>query len=274
MSLLELDGVGKSYYRGGWFGKGERIPAVAEVSLTIPEGGSIGLIGRSGAGKSTLGRVILGLEQPDSGTVRYRGKSMQGFDRDDWRQFRREVQVVFQNALGSVNPRWPVKDILAEPQRNFDNLTDSQLRQKIDFLLAMVGLEPGDAGKYPHQFSGGQLQRICIARALALEPRLVILDEAVSSLDMLIQAQALRLLRRLQQQTGVAYLFVSHDIRIVAGFCDQVAVMHQGRISSTVSDLAQAKEAEDPVLRQLANAVLPAWPERLAHSPEMSPAIR
>jgi nickel transport system ATP-binding protein len=157
-------------------------------------------------------------------------------------------------------------DIIAEPLRNFDDLTDSQLRRKIDFLLAMVGLEPSDADKYPHQFSGGQLQRICIARALALQPRLVILDEAVSSLDMLIQAQALRLLRRLQQQTGIAYLFVSHDIRIVAGFCDQVAVMHQGRITSTATDLSEAKEADDPILRQLARAVLPAWPEGWTHA--------
>ncbi|MGB5230468.1 MAG: ATP-binding cassette domain-containing protein [Desulfoprunum sp.] len=266
MNLLELDRVGKSYHRGGWFGKGERVPAVVEVTLTIPESSSIGLIGRSGAGKSTLGRIILGLEQPDSGTIGYRGKKMQTFTGGDWREFRREVQVVFQNALGSVNPRWPAMDIIAEPLRNFDDLTDSQLRRKIDFLLAMVGLEPSDADKYPHQFSGGQLQRICIARALALQPRLVILDEAVSSLDMLIQAQALRLLRRLQQQTGIAYLFVSHDIRIVAGFCDQVAVMHQGRITSTATDLSEAKEADDPILRQLARAVLPAWPEGWTHA--------
>lgn len=268
MNLLETEKISKSYHRGGWFGRGEAVPAVADVSLAIPEGGSLGLIGRSGAGKSTLGRIVLGLERPDSGTVRYRGRDLQGFTRDDWRQFRREVQVVFQNALGSVNPRWPVREIIAEPLRNFEALTDDQLRGKIELLLAMVGLEPADARKYPHQFSGGQLQRICIARALALEPRLVILDEAVSSLDMLIQAQTLKLLRRLQQQTGVSYLFVSHDIRIVAGFCDRVAIMHQGRISSTVSDLSEARDAEDPVLRQLATAVLPAWPHGMtqAHS--------
>jgi len=264
MNLLETENICKSYHRGGWFGRGEPVPAVTDVSLAIPEGGSLGLIGRSGAGKSTLGRIVLGLERPDSGTVRYRGRDLQGFAREDWQRFRREVQVVFQNALGSVNPRWIAREIIAEPLRNFGMLTDNQLRDRIDLLLAMVGLDPADARKYPHQFSGGQLQRICIARALALEPRLVILDEAVSSLDMLIQAQTLKLLRRLQQQTGVSYLFVSHDIRIVAGFCDRVAIMHQGRISSTVSDLREARDAEDPVLRQLANAVLPAWPDNMA----------
>lgn len=264
MNLLELEGVGKSYHRGGWFGRGKLVSAVTEISLTIPEGGSIGLIGRSGAGKSTLGRIILGLERPDRGAVRYRGRDLQSFAAKDWKQFRREVQVVFQNALGSVNPRWPVLDIIAEPLRNFETLTGGELKKRIDQLLAVVGMEAGDAGKYPHQFSGGQIQRICIARALALNPRLVVLDEAVSSLDMLIQAETLRLLRRLRQQTGVSYLFISHDIRIVAGFCDLVAIMHQGKITSTISDLREAKASDDAVLHQLAQAVLPAWPSGMA----------
>lgn len=260
MNLLELDSVTKAYHRGGWFGRGERIEAISGVSLVVPEGGSIGLIGRSGAGKSTLGRMILGLERPDSGAVRYRGQDLQTFSKHDWRQFRHEVQVVFQNALGSVNPRWPVSDIIAEPLRNFELLTEAGLRKRIEELLETVGLEATDADKYPHQFSGGQLQRICIARALSLQPRLIILDEAVSSLDMIIQAQILKLLRDLRASTGVSYLFVSHDIRIVAGFCDTVAVLHQGRITSTVSDLSQAKDSDDPILRQLAAAVLPALP--------------
>lgn len=262
MNLLELERVSKVYQRGGWFGKGERVAAVSEVSLGVPEASSVGLIGRSGAGKSTLGRMILGLEQPDSGIVRYRGKDLQSFASADWRRFRREVQVVFQNALGSVNPRWPVLDIVAEPLRNFERLKNSRLRERVASLLDLVGLESADVDKYPHQFSGGQLQRICIARALALQPRLVILDEAVSSLDMLIQAQILNLLRNLQRQTGVAYLFVSHDIRVVAGFCGEVAVMDQGKISSTVENLDHASHAADPILRQLADSILPAWPKK------------
>lgn len=266
MNLLELDRVSRVYHRGGWFGKGAKVEAILGVSLAVPEGGSIGLIGRSGAGKSTLGRMILGLERPDSGVVRYRGRDLQSFSKDDWKQFRREVQVVFQNALGSVNPRWPVADIILEPIRNFESLSAVDERARVEELLTMVGLEVRDADKYPHQFSGGQLQRVCIARALALKPRLVILDEAVSSLDMLIQAQILKLLRDLRERTGVSYLFVSHDIRIVAGFCDQVAVLHQGRITSMVSDLSQAKDADDPILRQLAAAVLPAWPKEMAEN--------
>ncbi len=264
MNLLELEGVSKRYHRGGWFGWGARIEAVSVVNLTVPEGGSIGLIGRSGAGKSTLSRMILGLERPDSGVVLYRGRDLRSFSKDDWKQFRREVQVVFQNALGSVNPRWPVADIILEPVRNFESLSSTDEQARVAELLTMVGLDAHDADKYPHQFSGGQLQRVCIARALALNPRLVILDEAVSSLDMLIQAQILNLLKDLKEKTGVSYLFVSHDIRIVAGFCDQVAVLHQGRISSMVSDLSQARTADDPILRQLTEAVLPAWPRGVA----------
>lgn len=262
MNLLELDQVSKTYHRGGWFGRGDNVTAVKSVTLSVPEGGSVGLIGRSGAGKSTIGRLVLGLEYPDSGTVLYKGKAVQTFTRQDWKQFRHEVQVVFQNAVGSVNPRWTVADIIAEPVRNFEPMSIAGLRARIEKLLQLVGLEPTDAGKYPHQFSGGQLQRICIARALALQPRLIILDEAVSSLDMLIQAQILKLLRDLRHETGVSYLFVSHDIRIVAGFCDVVAILHEGRITSRVTDLEQAKTSDDPILRQLAASVLPAWPNR------------
>jgi nickel transport system ATP-binding protein len=204
--------------------------------------------------------LILGLENPNEGKVRYRGKDLRQFTRQDWRRFRGEVQVVFQNAPGSVNPRWQVRDIVAEPMFNNTRRSNSEVFSRVASLMNMVGLDPPDLDKYPHQFSGGQLQRICIARALSVEPRLIVLDEAVSSLDMLIQAQILKLLRDLQQETGVTYLFISHDIRIVAGFCDEIAVMDRGRISSKVRDLSTAGNSSDPVLRQLANSVLPAWP--------------
>jgi nickel transport system ATP-binding protein len=261
MNLVELDKATRRYYRGGWFCRGEEVRALTEVSLSVKEGGSVGVIGRSGAGKSTLGRLILGLEHPNEGMVRYRGKDLRQFTRQDWRQFRREVQVVFQNALGSVNPRWQVRDIIAEPVRNSTRRSKSEVFTRVASLMNMVGLDPIDVDKYPHQFSGGQLQRICIARALAVQPRLIVLDEAVSSLDMLIQAQILKLLRDLQQETGVSYLFISHDIRIVAGFCDEVAIMDKGRISSKAKDLSIAKKSDDPVLRQLADSILPAWPQ-------------
>ena len=260
MNLLELDKATRRYYRGGWFSRGEEVKALTEVSLIIKEGGSVGVIGRSGAGKSTLGRLILGLEHPNEGMVRYRGKDLRQFTKQDWRQFRREVQVVFQNALGSVNPRWQVGDIIAEPIHNSTHQSKSEVCTRVVSLMNMVGLDPVDVDKYPHQFSGGQLQRICIARALAVQPRLIVLDEAVSSLDMLIQAQILKLLRDLQQETGVSYLFISHDIRIVAGFCDEIAIMDKGRISSKVKDLSLVGKTNDLALRQLANSILPAWP--------------
>lgn len=261
MNLFELDKATRKYYRGGWFSRGEEVNALTDISLAVKEGGSVGVIGRSGAGKSTLGRIFLGLEHPNEGVVRYRGKDLRQFTRRDWRQFRSEVQVVFQNALGSVNPRWQVRDIIAEPIHNNTRWSNSEVFNRVSLLMDMVGLDPIDADKYPHQFSGGQLQRICIARALAVKPRFIVLDEAVSSLDMLIQAQILKLLRDLQQNTGVSYLFISHDIRIVAGFCDEVAIMDRGRISSKVKDLSNAGKSSDPVLRQLADSILPAWPQ-------------
>lgn len=261
MNLLELDKATKKYYRGGWFSRGEEVNALTDISLTVEEGTSVGVIGRSGAGKSTLGRLILGLERPNEGMVRYRGKDLRQFTRQDWRQFRREVQVVFQNALGSVNPRWQVRDSIAEPIRNSTRRSKSEVFSRVASLMNMVGLDPLDVDKYPHQFSGGQLQRICIARALAVQPRLIVLDEAVSSLDMIIQAQILKLLRNLQQETGVSYLFISHDIRIVSGFCDKVAIMDKGRITSKIEDLSTPGKSNDPVLKQLANSILPAWPQ-------------
>lgn len=264
MNLLEVEKVTRRYYRGGWFSRREKVDALTDITITIKEGGSVGVIGRSGAGKSTLGRLILGLEHPNEGMIRYRGKNLRQFSRKDWRKFRSEVQVVFQNSLGSVNPRWQVKDIIAEPIRNSTRKTESSVSTQVSSLMEMVGLDPIDIKKFPHQFSGGQLQRICIARALSVQPRLIVLDEAVSSLDMLIQAQVLKLLRGLQQETGVSYLFISHDIRIVAGFCDEVAIMDQGRISSKVEDLSDAERSNDPVLKQLANSILPAFP-RLAN---------
>ncbi|WP_028579637.1 ABC transporter ATP-binding protein [Desulfogranum japonicum] len=261
MKLLELTNVNKTYHRGGWFVQRDNVEALSDVSLTVEEQCSVGVIGRSGAGKSTLGRLILGLERPNGGNIRYRDKDMMDFSRSDWRRFRREVQVVFQNAQGSVNPRWQVFDIIAEPIRNNQRLSTGELEKKIDQLLQMVGLDPQDKRKYAHQFSGGQLQRVCIARALSIEPKLIVLDEAVSSLDMLIQAQILALLRELQRQTHVSYLFISHDIRIVAGFCDKVVVLDGGRVSSHLQDISCAEDSENPVVRELAHAILPAWPQ-------------
>lgn len=264
MSLVQLNAVEKVYRRGGLFGQGTPLAALQDIHLEIPENGCLGLIGRSGSGKSTLGRLLLGLERPTAGTVSFRNRDLRDFTTPDWRRFRRQVQAVFQNALGSVNPRFTAGEVVAEPLRHFERLERSALRRRVGDLLEAVGLSAADAGKFPHQFSGGQLQRVCIARALAPNPCLIVLDEAVSSLDMLVQARILELLRSLRRQHGMAYLFISHDIRIVAGFCDQVCVLHEGRLTSRVSDLEQAHHCSDPTLRRLAQAVLPPLPAALA----------
>lgn len=263
MNLLELDRVSKTYTRGGWFNRAEELLVLKGISFSVEAGSSVGIIGRSGAGKSTLGRLILGLERPSSGCIRYRDKDIATFSKQEWQGFRSQVQVVFQNALGSVDPRWAAGDIVAEPLRNSaDRLSKNEEKDRVASLMKMVGLDPDDMKKLPHQFSGGQLQRICIARALSVQPRLIVLDEAVSSLDMLIQAQILELLRDLQQKTGVSYFFVSHDIRIVSGFCDKIVVMDKGAITTEVETVDAAKTSPDPVLHQLTQAILPAWPRR------------
>jgi nickel transport system ATP-binding protein len=227
----------------------------------LEEGSIVGLIGPSGSGKSTLSRMVLGLEHPEEGHVRFRGKDMHGFGREEWRSFRRDVQAVFQNALGSINPRFTAGEAIAEPILNFERPDPDELRDRIAGLLTRVGLQPEDMAKLPHQFSGGQLQRICIARALALKPSLIVLDEAVSSLDMITQTRILDLLKEISLETGVAYLLITHDIRLVNGFCDKVAVMDEGRITAWFEEPPALSRSDDPTLRSLYEAVLPPLPK-------------
>jgi nickel transport system ATP-binding protein len=259
--IIECEQVVKRYRRGSFFRKGEDITAVAKVSFQVQEGSIVGLIGPSGSGKSTLSRMILGLEHPEEGHVRFRGRDMRGFEREDWRRFRRDVQAVFQNALGSINPRFTAGEAIAEPLLNFERPGAGALKERIAELLRMVGLQPDDMAKLPHQFSGGQLQRICIARSLALRPSLIVLDEAVSSLDMITQARILDLLKGIQRDTGVAFLLITHDIRLVKGFCDTVAVMDEGRITAWFENLDGLVSSEDPTLNRLFDAVLPPLPK-------------
>lgn len=212
-AVIELSHVSKSYRRGGFFSRGERFSVLSNVVLSVAPHQCVGVIGPSGTGKSTLGRLMLGLEEPDSGSVSILGHTVNHQSPLSKKQ-RRAVQVVFQNALDSCNPRHRIKDILAEPLRNFDDLSGRQLDERIVELLQMVGLDKKDRHKYPSQFSGGQLQRICIARALAPRPSLILLDEAVSALDMVVQAHILDLLDQLRHSLGTAYLFVTHEISV------------------------------------------------------------
>jgi nickel transport system ATP-binding protein len=260
VSFLELAGVCKSYRQGGRLGQRARVQVLADISLTLGEGECLGLVGPSGCGKSTLGRLALGLERPDAGQVRLRGRDLGALRGRAAREARRELQAVFQDPLGSVNPRFTAAAIIAEPLENFEPADRAGRRRRVADLLELVGLAASDADKYPHQFSGGELQRVCIARALALRPRLVMLDEAVSSLDMLVQARVLDLLADLQRRLGTAYLFISHDLRVILRMAERLAVMAEGRIVTTLDRLEPGTLAAHPALRALVQAVPAARP--------------
>lgn len=260
MNILELNGIYKSYYRGGIFGGRERFQVLQDIHLVIPSGCCVGLLGRSGSGKSTLGRIALDLEAPDRGQRLFAGRPIHSLGKKDYLEYRRNVQVVFQNAFGSVNHRWSAGRIIAEPLKNFHSPTPTRLRRQVSDLLMQVGLCPDDAHKLPHQFSGGELQRVCIARAMALNPKLIILDEAVSSLDMLIQARIIDLLQTLQKDLGTAYLFISHDIRVLLKICDRLLAMRDGRIVEQVENMDRFTPISQGTISDLVQAILPAAP--------------
>jgi oligopeptide/dipeptide ABC transporter ATP-binding protein len=204
--------------------------AVDGVSFELAAGATLGLVGESGCGKSTLGRAILGLDRVDGGSVRFEDRELVGLSRRRMRPLRRHMQMVFQDPFGSLNPRSTVGRILSEPFRVHGIGTRAERKGRVMALLERVGLRPEHAERYPHEFSGGQRQRISIARAIALKPKLIICDEAVSALDVSIQAQIVNLLKSLQAEFGLSYLFISHDLGVVAHMADVIAVMYLGRI--------------------------------------------
>ncbi len=259
-ALLSLRGVRRTYRRGGPFARKEALHVLRGVDLDLSEGASLGLVGRSGCGKSTLGRVILGLERPDAGTVRFLGEEVASPARRV--EFRRSVQAVFQNVRDSVNPRMTAGEIVAEPLRNFFGLRKGEAVERSRPLLEQVGLKAVDADKYPSQFSGGELQRVCIARALAPNPRAVVFDEAVSSLDMLVQARVLKLIERIRDEQGLAFLFISHDLRVVAGLCREVALMADGVIAARGNSVGELAATGHPVMEELLASLPPALPRR------------
>ncbi len=233
-ALLEVRQLSKFYAQSSglvWSRRRDRVRAVDGVSLTINEGETVGLVGESGCGKSTLARTILRLEDATAGSVLYRGKDVFAMDKTDLRQFRRRVQVVFQDPYASLNPRMTVSDIINEAwQIHPDVVAVADRPQRCQQLLEQVGLRPEHAQRHPHQFSGGQRQRIGIARALALEPELIVLDEPVSALDMSIQAQVINLLSSLRSNLGLSYLFIAHDLAVVRHISQRVAVMYLGSV--------------------------------------------
>ncbi|MGO4108253.1 ABC transporter ATP-binding protein [Paenibacillus sp. YAF4_2] len=206
------------------------IRAVDDVSFSIRKNETFGLVGESGSGKSTLGRVLLQMEQATSGKVQFQGKELTSLDGAELRSMRRDMQVIFQDPYGSLNPRWTIGDSIAEPLKVHSVMTGYERKHRVEELLQLVGLDAASSGKYPHEFSGGQRQRIGIARAIALNPSFILADEAVSALDVSVQAQIVNLLQELQQQLGLTYLFIAHGLQIVRHISDRIGVMYLGKL--------------------------------------------
>jgi ABC-type glutathione transport system ATPase component len=230
--LLQVEGLSREYAlpREKLFVAPPRIQALNGVSFTIEAGRSFGLVGESGSGKSTLARLVMALDRPSAGRVLLMGQDLHALPREQLRRARRDVQMVFQDPYGSLDPRQTVGRIVAEPLAAQGEHRLTERRRRAAEVVESVGLRPDDLGKYPHEFSGGQRQRIAIARALITRPRLIVADEPVSALDVSVQAQVLNLMQDLQAQFGVTYLLISHDLAVVHHLCDDVGVLWQGRL--------------------------------------------
>ena len=235
MSLLEIKNLKVHYpIRGGFFNKVvDHVYAVDGVSMVIEQGKTYGLIGESGSGKSTIGKTIIGLEKATAGEILYNGKNILDPKVRKELKFNSEVQMIFQDSMSSLNPKKRVLDILAEPIRNFEKLSKEAEKEKIYELLEIVGMPKDSIYKYPHEFSGGQRQRLGIARAIACKPKLIIADEPVSALDLSVQAQVLNYLKNIQRELNLSYIFISHDLGVVRHMCDYIYIMHRGKFTET-----------------------------------------
>src|SRR5690349_20294472 len=255
--LLEARNVVQEFVVRGRGGvKGGVVQAVSDVTLQIAPGETLGIVGETGSGKSTLARSLLQAPAPKSGSVRLRGRELVGLRGRELLRARRSMQMVFQDPFGSLDPKWRVTEIVEEPLISYDVGTRAERRRKVNEVLDLVGLDPDVFGRRrPRQLSGGQAQRVAIARALTLDPALIICDEAVSSLDVLIQAQALNLFERLRAELGLSYLFIAHDLALVKQVSDRVAVMYLGKLCEVGPGEDVYRQPLHPYTRALLDSV-------------------
>jgi ABC-type glutathione transport system ATPase component len=255
--LLEVRNLTKTYPLGeSIFGGGaqDEVRAVDDVSLDISAGETLGLVGESGSGKSTLGRLVLRLIEPDSGTIRFDGHDLRHASRGEIRDLRRDMQIIFQDPFGSLDPRLRVEQIIAEPLVIHEPMSANARRTRVAELLHAVGMDESAVRRFPHEFSGGQRQRIGIARALALRPRFIVADEPVSALDVSVGAQIVNLLAQLQRDFGLTYLFISHSMPIVRYLTTRIAVMNRGQIVETGSTEQITGQPQHPYTKSLLGA--------------------
>jgi oligopeptide/dipeptide ABC transporter ATP-binding protein len=255
--LLDVQGLRKHFPTAqGWLGRsGGKVLAVDGVSFSIASGETLGLVGESGCGKSTTGKLILRLQDPTAGRVLWRGRPIEALTQAQMRPVRRELQAVFQDPYSSLNPRIRAADIVAEPLRNFESMSNAQARERVAHLFQRVGLRADQMVKYPFEFSGGQRQRLGIARALSVQPRLIVCDEPVSALDVSVQAQVINLLMDLQQEFHLSYLFIAHDLAVVEHISHRVAVMYLGKIAEIAPRKAIFTRPLHPYTEALLDAV-------------------
>ncbi|TWT02137.1 dipeptide ABC transporter ATP-binding protein [Planococcus sp. CPCC 101016] len=255
--LLKVEGL-KQYFpiKGGFLGRTvNHVKAVDDISFTVYEGETVSIVGESGCGKSTTGRAILRLEEPTEGKVEFRGVNLADISKRQMRNYRKDLQIIFQDPYASINPRQTVASVLTEAMEIQKVLPANKRRHRVEELLETVGLLPYQADRFPHEFSGGQRQRIGIARALSVNPQLIICDEAVSALDVSIQAQVLNLLEELQEEFKLTYLFISHDLGVVRHISDRIIVMYLGKIMEIGDKTSLFENPKHPYTKALLSAI-------------------